>query len=166
MPGTTSPNWQLKGAIGEAMDQLNRRRAQRNVRRQGSSSGGANPATPPPGATDVSQRTVLNIADAGSATVDLGLAADYTMFSISPCWMRRNFATPAIRVDHYDIVHDGVNAYFASRREGRMPPNTDLGVTPSLAISSGMVQLTFTASNATPDATADVILVITPVEAL
>ena len=140
-----------------------------NVLGGGVSVGGGGTGTDPVIEDAVSVRVAkATVADNATATVDLGAAAGCALFQCSPVWVRRNSTTAALAAFRFTVLHDGTDAWIVDLARAFPPGGTPalLGVTLAVAIVGGIVQLTLTASDLTPDATADVILVITTVEAL
>ena len=161
MPHGIGPGWQLKKVIGDAIDQRGRRKPTR-ARRMGATSGGRIPYTPPTGGENITGRTVLAVADGASVTLDIGATAELYGVRIG-YWARRNFATPEEEWGQLVVAHLAGVARDP-QRTAELPGEINLEF--SAAVVGGVLQLTVTASDETPDATADVILVITPIEVL
>ena len=161
MADVTRPTWQLKGAISDAMDQRDRRRRAAAVR-FGASSGGANPGSAPGDATSSGENIILSIADGGSETVDIGAVADYACAWVR-YWLRRNYAAPVTAIGSLELLHNGTDVDL-DRQETVRSGAAEHGVDFAVAIADGVLQLTVSATDETPDATADVTLIIDALE--
>jgi hypothetical protein len=103
----------------------------------------------------------LALADASTTNYILGLIATVACVKIS-YWLRRNFGTAVMAGGELFVWHDGTNA-FISEVQNLDSAAAEHNVTFTADIDTGNLRLVITVSDETPDATADLILLATPV---
>jgi hypothetical protein len=107
-------------------------------------------------------RTHLNIADNSSGSFNFGTATGIAAIR-AHVEIKRNHATAFRELDDLFIAQIG-GAVWMDRQYTRNPAGSNPGVTIGVSVVAGDLTLTFTTSDATPNATADIQILYTVLE--